>query len=150
MSVGAGVSSKALLSSRVLGRIYSSRLLLGGCSQLLRPPCMVDSVGVCFSAGPRAGVPMVSSFFKSPLCLSQAHKGQSFDHQTPGMGNFMQSDTPYLHRPPAHQRHVNTGGGVARLRALPPQHLCSSATPSRLWRACRGLCSSPRFVLPGW
>ena len=110
---------------------------------------MVDSVGVCFSAGPRAGVPMVSSFFKSPLCLSQAHKGQSFDHQTPGMGNFMQSDTPDVHRPPAHQRHVHTGGGVGPSQSPAPTAsvLFSNSLPplEGLWRAV--LLSS---LCPAW
>ena len=83
---------------------------------------MVDSMGVCFSASPRAGVPMVFSF-KSPLCLSQAHKGQSFDHQTPGMGNLTAERYPV--RPQAaHQRHVHSEGGVGTVSEPCPHSIC--------------------------
>ena len=61
--------------------------------------------------------------FKSPLCLSQAHKGQSFDHQTPGMGNLTAELYP-VGPQAAHQRHVHSEGGVGTVSEPCPHSIC--------------------------
>lgn len=78
-----------------------------------RPPWVVDSMGVCFSAGPTAGVsPYGVFFFQKPTrnnLLITKHQG---------LVTSLQSDTLYVHRPP-HTKGMCTPGVESGLSQSP-------------------------------